>query len=140
MFLGVEKMIYSLALIFIFGLIVGEILKKIKLPNLLGMLLVGIVIGPYILNLLDLTILNHSNELRKIALTVILIRAGLNLNFDDLKKVGRPAILMSFIPACFEILGTVILAPIFLGMNLIESLVLGSVMAAVSPAVIVLKC
>lgn len=132
-------MLLSLALIFLCGVILGGIFNKIKLPPLLGMLLTGIVLGPHVLNALDPSILSISADLRQIALIIILMRAGLNLDIKDLKKVGRPAILMCFVPATFEILGMLVLAPKILGINLIEAAVLGTVIAAVSPAVIVPK-
>lgn len=132
-------MLLSLALIFLCGLLIGSIFEKLKLPSLLGMLITGIVLGPYVLNLLDQSILNVSADLRQIALIIILARAGLNLDIKDFKKVGRPAILMCFVPACFEILGMLLLAPPLLGLSLLESAILGAVIAAVSPAVIVPK-
>ena len=130
-------MLLSLALVFLCGMIIGAIFAKLKLPSLLGMLLIGILLGPYALNLLDKSILNISTELRQIALIIILTRAGLNLDIEDLKSVGRPAILMCFVPACFEIVGTILLAPIFLGITYLEAAIMGTVIAAVSPAVIV---
>jgi len=130
-------MIFSVALIILVGLVLGGICKKIKFPGLFGMILGGILIGPYVLNLIDVSILNVSNEIRKIALVIILIRAGLKLSVDDLKKVGRPAILMCFVPASFEIIGMILLAPKLLGMTALEAAILGTVIAAVSPAVIV---
>lgn len=132
-------MLLSVGLILILGMLSGEAFKKMKLPSLIGMLLCGILIGPCVLNLLDESILNISEQIRKMALIVILTRAGLNLNLEDLKKVGRPAILMCFVPASLEILGTTLLAPLLLGMNVVDSLILGSVIAAVSPAVVVPK-
>lgn len=133
-------MLFSLALIFILGMGSGMLLSRFfKLPPLLGMLLTGMILGPYCLDLLDSSLLNISAELRKIALIIILTRAGLNLNLDDLKKVGRPAVLMCFVPACFEILGVVLLAPPLLGISVVEAALLGSVIASVSPAVIVPK-
>lgn len=132
-------MLFSIVLILIVGMIFGELFKKLGLPSLIGMLLCGILLGPSMFGLLDDSILNISADIRKIALIIILTRAGLNLSIEDLKKVGRPAFLMCFVPACFEILGMVVLAPIFLGMNLLDSLILGSVIAAVSPAVVVPK-
>lgn len=132
-------MLLSLALIFLCGMALGSVFTKIKLPPLLGMLLTGIVLGPYALGLLDESILTISADLRKIALVIILTRAGLNLNFADLKRVGRPAVLMCFVPACFEIIGMVLLAPRFLGITILEAAIMGSVAAAVSPAVIVPK-
>lgn len=101
-------MLFSLALIFLCGMLLGGIFTKLKLPALLGMLLTGIILGPYVLNLLDPSILNISEDLRQIALIIILTRAGLNLDIEDLKKVGRPAFLMCFIPATFEIIGILI--------------------------------
>lgn len=132
-------MLLSLALIFLCGMVLGGIFDKLKLPRLLGMLLTGIILGPYVLNLLDPSILGISADLRQIALIIILTRAGLNLDLEDLKKVGRPAVLMCFVPATFEIVGMLLLAPRLLGMNLIEAAVLGTVIAAVSPAVVVPK-
>ena len=130
-------MLLSLAIIFTVGLLFGYVFEKLKLPDLLGMLLAGILIGPYVLNLLDPSILLISSDLRQIALIIILIRAGLNLDIEDLKKVGRPALLMCFVPACFEIAGMILLAPKFLGVTILEAAILGSVIAAVSPAVVV---
>ena len=130
-------MLLSLALVFLCGMLLGLIFDKLKLPSLLGMLITGILLGPYVLNLLDSSILNFSTDLRQIALIIILTRAGLNLDIEDLKRVGRPAILMCFLPACFEIVGMVILAPIFLGITYFEAAIMGTVIAAVSPAVIV---
>ena len=130
-------MLTSIAMILLLGLLLGWIFSKLKLPSLMGMVLVGIILGPYALNLMDESILRISSELRQIALVIILTRAGLSLNVSDLKKVGRPAILMCFVPACIEMLGTVIFAPILLGVSVLEAAVIGSVIAAVSPAVIV---
>lgn len=132
-------MLFSLAIIFLLGMILGSIFKKMHLPSLLGMLITGIVLGPYALNILSPDLLAISGDLRKIALIIILTRAGLNLDIQDLKKVGRPAILMCFIPALFEISGTMILAPKLFHISLIEAGILGTVIAAVSPAVIVPK-
>lgn len=130
-------MLTSAAMILLLGLLIGWIFSKLKLPSLLGMVLVGIILSPYALNLIDESILIISGDLRQIALVIILTRAGLSLDITDLKKVGRPAILMCFIPACIEMLGTIILAPIFLGVSLLDAAIIGSVIAAVSPAVIV---
>ena len=130
-------MLLSLALIFLCGLAAGGLAQKLRLPQLLGMLIVGILLGPHVLNLLDPSILDISADLRQIALIIILTRAGLSLNLDDLKKVGRPAILMCFVPASFEIVGMVVLAPPLLGLSLLEAAILGTVIAAVSPAVVV---
>ncbi|MGN0518532.1 MAG: cation:proton antiporter [Acutalibacteraceae bacterium] len=132
-------MLFSLALIFLFGIILGGLFGKLRLPPLLGMVITGIILGPCVLNLLDGTVMSISADLRKIALIIILTRAGLNLNIDDLKKVGRPAVLMCFIPATFEICGMILLAPRLLGLSVLESAVLGTVIAAVSPAVVVPK-
>ena len=132
-------MLTSLALIFLFGLIFGALFQKLRLPPLLGMLIVGIVLGPYVLNWLDDSLLSISADLRQIALIIILTRAGLNLNISDLKKVGRPAILMCFLPACFEILGMLVLAPPLLHISYLDAAIMGAVVGAVSPAVIVPK-
>ena len=132
-------MLFSFALIFLSGIILGSIFNRLKLPQLIGMLLTGIILGPYLLNLLDPKILSISADLRQIALIIILTRAGLNLDINDLKKVGRPAVLMCFVPATFEILGMIIFAPKFLGLGLLDSATLGTVIAAVSPAVVVPK-
>lgn len=130
-------MLLSFALIFIVGMLAGRLCSKAKLPPLMGMLITGIVIGPSVLNLLDTSLLAISADLRRIALIIILLRAGLNLRLDDLKKVGRSAILMCFVPACFEIAGMLLAAPVVFGLSLLDSLILGTVIAAVSPAVIV---
>lgn len=130
-------MLTSVAVILLLGLLMGSIFSKLKLPNLLGMIIVGIVLSPHALNLIDPSILNISADLRQIALVIILTRAGLSLNIADLKKVGRPAVLMCFVPACTEIIGTVILAPPLLGVTPMEAAIIGSVISAVSPAVIV---
>jgi len=132
-------MLFSLTLIFLSGIVLGSIFNCLKLPQLLGVLLTGIILGPYLLNLLDPKILSISTDLRQIALIIILTRAGLNLDINDLKKVGRPAVLMCFVPATFEILGMIIFAPKFLGLGLLDSAILGTVIAAVSPAVVVPK-
>lgn len=130
-------MLTSLSLIFLIGLSLAAICEKIKLPRMIGMLFTGIVLGPYVLDLLDSSILGISSELRQMALIIILIKAGLSLNLSDLKKVGRPAILMSFVPASFEIIGYVSFAPLLLGVSRTEAAVMGAVLAAVSPAVVV---
>lgn len=132
-------MLTSLALIFIAGIFAGEAARRLKLPPLFGMLVAGILLGPACLNLLSDTMLSLSAELRQLALVIILLRAGLSLDLNDLKKVGRPAVLMCFLPACFEIAAMLILAPMFFGITIIEGAILGSVLAAVSPAVIVPK-
>ena len=130
-------MLLSISLILLVGLSVGWICKKMKLPSLLGMLVTGIVLGPYMLNLLDDSILGISAELRKIALIIILTRAGLGLDLSGLKKIGRPAVLMCFVPASLELLGILLIAPKLLGISMLEAAILGAVLAAVSPAVVV---
>ena len=130
-------MLLSLSLILIVGFSLSGILNRLKIPGLLGMILTGIVLGPYVLNLISSDILDISSELRQIALIIILTRAGLNIDLKDLKKVGTPAILMCFVPAAFEIAAVTMLAPIFLNISYIEAAIMGSVLAAVSPAVIV---
>lgn len=130
-------MLTSLSFIFLVGLAMGAICQKLKLPRIIGMLATGIVLGPYVLDFLDPSILSISADLRKMALIIILLKAGLSLNLDDLKKVGRPAIMMSFVPASFEIIGYLLFAPSILGITRVEAAVMGSVLAAVSPAVVV---
>ena len=130
-------MLTSIAVILLFGLLVGWIFSKAKLPSLLGMIIVGIVLSPHGLNLVDDSMLTISGDLRQIALVIILTRAGLSLNFSDLKMVGRPALLMCFVPACVEMVGTIIFAPLLLGVSILDAAIIGSVMAAVSPAVVV---
>ena len=130
-------MIASLSILLIFGIIFGKIFELIKLPRIVGMLLAGIIIGPFCLNLLDNSILAISSELRKLALIIILIKAGLTLDLYDLKKVGRPAILLSFLPALFEIIGYTIFAPLIFGISTLEAALMGTVLGAVSPAVVV---
>lgn len=132
-------MLTSLAYIFLLGMLLGSIFKKIRLPALLGYLIIGIVLGPHVLDMLDGSILSISADLRQLALIIILTRAGLALDLKDLEKVGRPAILMCFVPACFEIGGMVILAPMLLGIPLLDAAIMGAVLAAVSPAVVVPK-
>ena len=130
-------MLLSVVLILLVGMSMGWICQKVKLPSLLGMLLTGMVLGPYVLDLIDASILGISADLRKIALIIILTRAGLGLDLSALKKIGRPAVMMCFVPASFELLGMILLAPRFMGMSVLEAAVLGSVLAAVSPAVVV---
>lgn len=130
-------MLTSLAFIFLVGLAMGAICQKLKLPRIIGMLATGIVLGPYVLDLLDPSILSISSDLRKMALIIILLKAGLSLNLEDLKKVGRPAIMMAFVPATFELIGYLVFAPVILGITRVEAAVMGSVLAAVSPAVVV---
>ncbi len=130
-------MLLSLAIIFLAGLFAAAVFERIGLPRIIGMLGVGIVVSPYVLGLLDDSILGISSELRQIALIIILIKAGLSLDLSDLKKVGRPAVMMSFVPACCEIVGYMVFAPLLLGVNRIEAAVMGAVLSAVSPAVVV---
>ena len=132
-------MLTSLALVFLVGLSMAAICKRIKLPRIIGMLITGVVLGPFVLDFLDPSILNISSDLRQIALIIILIKAGLSLDLGELKKVGRPAVLMSFLPACFEIAGVLLTAPAFLGTSLKEAALIGAVLGAVSPAVVVPK-
>ena len=132
-------MLTSLALVFLAGLAAAAVCSAIKLPRIIGMLLVGIVLGPHILNVLDDSILSISSELRQMALIIILLKAGLSLNLSDLRQVGRPAVLLSCLPATCELAGYILLAPYLLGVNRIEAAVMGAVLAAVSPAVVVLR-
>lgn len=130
-------MLLSIALILLVGMSMGWLCRKMKLPGLLGMLATGIVLGPYVLDLLDPSILRISAELRKIALIIILTRAGLGLDLSGLKKIGRPAVLMCFVPASFELFGMLLLVPKLMGLSILEAAVMGAVLAAVSPAVVV---
>lgn len=132
-------MLTSLSLVFLLGMLLSQAFQKIRLPGLLGMLLTGMILGPYALNMLDRSILGISADLRQIALIIILTRAGLSLDIQDLKKVGRPAVLMCFVPACFEIMGMILLAPRLLGISVLDAAIMGAVVGAVSPAVIVPK-
>lgn len=127
----------SLFIIFTCGILGGFIFEKIKLPKLVWYIIFGILIGPSVFNIVDDILINISSYLRQIALVIILTRSGLSLDINNLKKIGRPAILLCFVPACFEIIGITIFAPIFLGISYVEALLLGSVLAAVSPAVVV---
>ncbi len=130
-------MLTSIALILLSGLFASWLFSKLKLPGLLGMIIVGIILGPYALNLIDDSVIQIAADLRQVALVIILTRAGLSLNLTDLKKVGRPAVLMCFVPAILEMVGTIVFAPLFLGVTTLEAAVIGSVIAAVSPAVVV---
>ena len=130
-------MLTSIAIILLMGLLLGKIFNVFKLPSLLGYILTGVIISPYALNIVDESLLNIASQIRQIALVVILTRAGLSLNIKELKKVGRPAILMCFLPACFEILSVIIIGPVLFGITRVEAAIVGSVIAAVSPAVIV---
>lgn len=132
-------MLLSIALIMLVGMAAAVLSKKVGLPGLVGMILTGVILGPCVLNLIDDSILNISSELRKIALIIILTRAGLTLDLDDLKRAGRPALLMCFLPASFEILGMILVAPHLLHISILEAAILGAVIAAVSPAVVVPK-
>lgn len=132
-------MLVSFAYIFLLGLSMGYIFNRLRLPALLGMLISGIILGPYALNALSPSLLSVSVELRQIALVIILMRAGLALDINDLKRVGRPALLMCFVPACFEIAGMMLVAPALLDISLLNAAVMGTVVAAVSPAIIVPK-
>nr|MBP9496209.1 cation:proton antiporter [Bacteroides sp.] len=134
-----NNMLTSLAFIFLLGLSLGYVFMKLKLPALIGMLLTGIALGPYVLNLLEPSLLSVSVDLRQLALVIILTRAGLALDIKDLMKVGRPALLMCFVPACFEIAGMMLIAPPLLGISLLDAAIMGTVVAAVSPAIIVPK-
>lgn len=130
-------MLVSVSLILMVGMSMGWLCQKCRLPSLLGMLATGMVLGPYVLNLLDGSILGISPELRKMALIIILTRAGLGLDTSGLKKLGRPAVLMCFVPASFELMGVLLLAPKLMGLTVLEAAILGAVLAAVSPAVVV---
>lgn len=130
-------MLTSLGLVLLLGMALGALAKRLKLPSLVGMLIAGMILGPYALNLLSDSLLNISADLRQLALIIILTRAGLSLDVDALKRVGRPAILMCFVPACFEILGMTLLAPALLGVSTLDAAIMGAVVGAVSPAVIV---
>ncbi len=130
-------MLISIAVVLLSGLAFGWICKKVRVPALFGMIIAGMLAGPHALDLLDGSLLSVSADLRRIALIIILIRAGLKLDLADLRKVGRPALLICFVPACFEVAGTVLLAPLLLGLSALESAILGAVIAAVSPAVVV---
>lgn len=130
-------MLTSIAMILLVGLAAGWAFSKLGLPSLMGMIFTGIIMSPYALNLIDDSILMISDDLRRIALVIILTRAGLTLDIGDLKKVGRPAVLMCFVPACAEMLGIILFAPMLLGVSLLDAAIIGSVVAAVSPAVIV---
>jgi NhaP-type Na+/H+ or K+/H+ antiporter len=130
-------MLLSIALIVLLSLMLAKLCQLIKLPSIIGMLLAGVLLGPFVLNLIDGSILNISSELRQIALIVILIRAGLSLKLEDIKKMGWPALFLAFVPATFEIIGVVVLASLLFGLTLIEAALLGSILAAVSPAVVV---
>lgn len=130
-------MLFSLALVLIIGFSLSGIFNRLKIPGLIGMILTGIFLGPYVLDLISEDILNISADLRELALIVILTRAGLTIDINDLKKVGRPAILLCFVPATFEILAVTLLAPLFLNVSYLEAAIMGTVLAAVSPAIIV---
>ena len=126
----------SLGLIFLLGLLMAAVCQRIHLPRIIGMLLTGIILGPYVLDLLDVSILNISSELRQIALIIILLKAGLSLDLKDLKKVGRSAVMLACVPATCELLAFVIFAPMILNISRVDAAVMGAVLAAVSPAVV----
>lgn len=130
-------MLASLALVFLVGLALAALCQAVRLPRIIGMLVTGILLGPYVLNWLDPSLLGISSELRQIALIIILLKAGLSLDLNDLKKVGRPAVMLSCVPASCEILAYVLLAPGILHISRIDAAVMGAVLAAVSPAVVV---
>lgn len=130
-------MLTSISIIILLGLSLGKIFNNLKLPSLLGYILTGIVLSPYAMNQIDTSLLNIAPQLRQIALVIILTRAGLSLNINTLKKVGRPALLMCFLPACFEILSVIVIGPLLFGITIVEAAIVGSVIAAVSPAIIV---
>lgn len=132
-------MLVSIGIVFIVGYLLGRVFDQVKLPSLLGYILAGMIVGPHLLNLLDNSLLDISADLRRIALIIILLRAGLNLDLTDLKKVGRPAIFMSFLPATMEIIGCMLLAPLFFDMSLLSAAILGTIIAATSPAVVVAR-
>jgi len=134
-----HNMLMSLALMLLIGFCISGIFKKLHIPSLLGLIITGIVLGPAALNLLDPKILSISSELREIALIVILFRAGLSLDISDMKKIGRPAIMLCFVPASFEIVGAIVLGPACLGLSRIDSAIVGAMLAAASPAIIVPK-
>ena len=130
-------MLTSLALIFLLGLAMAALCQRLRLPRIVGMLLTGVLLGPYALGRLDPSILAVSADLRKMALVIILLKAGLTLDLDDLRRVGRPAVLMAFLPASFEILAVVLFAPRIFGISRTEAAVMGAVLGAVSPAVVI---
>ena len=127
-------MLLSLGFIIVVGYLLGRLLSAMNLPSLIGYIIAGLIMGPSFFNLIDQSTLDISSDLRRIALMIILLRAGLNIDLQDLKKVGRPAIFMSFLPATLEIIGTIILAPIFFGMSYLSAAILGAIVAATSPA------
>ena len=130
-------MLLSFALLLLLGMSLGKIFEQVRLPKLIGMLFTGIILGPYALNLLAPSLLGISTDLRQLALIIILARCGLNLNMEDLKRVGRPAILLCFVPACFEIVAITIFAPLVFDITYLDAVIMGTVLSAVSPAVIV---
>lgn len=130
-------MLTSISIIILLGLSLGKLFNNLKLPSLLGYILTGIILSPYAMNLIDTSLLNIAPQLKQIALVIILTRAGLSLNINTLKKVGRPALLMCFLPACFEILSVIVIGPLLFGITIVEAAIVGSVIAAVSPAIIV---
>lgn len=135
-FKGEIFMLTSLSLVFLLGLAMGAICQRLKLPKIIGMLMTGMVLGPFVFDFLDPALLSISADLKKMAFIIILLRAGLSLDLADLKKVGRPAVLLSFIPATFEIIGYILLAPVMLGITRMDAAVMGAVLGAASPAVV----
>lgn len=130
-------MLFSIAMMMLLGLVLSWICQRVKLPGLIGMLITGVMLGPYGLNIIDQSVLSISSDIRKIALIIILTRAGLSLDVSGLKKIGRPALMMCFVPASFELIGTICFAPELLGISTLEAAIMGAVLAAVSPAVVV---
>lgn len=130
-------MLFSIAMMMLLGLVLSWICQRVKLPGLIGMLITGVMLGPYGLNIIDQSVLSISSDIRKIALIIILTRAGLSLDVSGLKKIGRPALMMCFVPASFELIGTICFAPGLLGISTLEAAIMGAVLAAVSPAVVV---
>ncbi|MBQ6409118.1 MAG: cation:proton antiporter [Butyrivibrio sp.] len=130
-------MLLSIGMIILAGLLLGWIVSKIQLPRIIGMLLAGMLLGPYVLNVLDSSIIDMSGDLRKIALIIIIAKAGLSLDITDLKRIGRPAIMLCFVPATLELIAFVLFAPFIMGVTLLQAAILGAVMGAVSPAVTV---
>ena len=130
-------MLLSIGLIILAGLSLGWMVSKIRLPRIIGMLLAGILLGPYVLNVLDSSVIDMSGDLRKIALIIIIAKAGLSLDMMDLKRIGRPAVMLCFVPATFELIAFVLFAPSIMGVTLLQAAILGAVMGAVSPAVTV---
>ena len=132
-----KTMLLSVGLIILVGLFLGWVVSKVKLPRIIGMLFAGILLGPYFLNILDVSVANISGDLRRIALIIIIAKAGLSLDISDLKRIGRPAVMLCFVPATLELLAFVLFAPAIMGVTVLQAAILGAVMGAVSPAVTV---